>query len=496
MRLYFSGHDCRYAAEQSLLMLFPGEKPEYPEGSPSGERCELRVSRGAKYTVCTALLVRSGAAFRGRAQAENPDPADEYALRGCENRLVKLAFYRAALASGLPKPEWGSLSGVRPAKLMDGYLREGLSPRAAKGRFMREYFVSGSRAQLCLDAALAAQEAARSLDERDVCLYVGIPFCPTRCAYCSFVSQSVEKSMKLMEPFLDALLLDIRATAAETRRAGLRPVALYMGGGTPTTLSAAQLDRLCAALEREFDLSALREYTVEAGRPDTITAEKLRVLRAHGVGRVSVNPQTMSDSVLEAIGRRHTAQDIVDALALVRECGGFEVNMDLIAGLPTDTAGGFSRTLDAVLSLAPENVTVHTLSLKRGSGLTLAGRPLPEAGEVRAMLDEAMERLAGSGYAPYYLYRQKNMAGGFENVGWTKPGSENLYNICIMEELCSILAMGAGAISKRVLPDRELRIRRAPNVTNVSVYIDRAEEMARRKEILFTQTEGEKPCES
>lgn len=481
MRLYFSGHDCRYAAEQSLLMLFPGEKPEYPEGSPSGERCELRVSRGAKYTVCTALLLRSGAAFRGRAQAENPDPADEYALRGCENRLVKLAFYRAALASGLPKPEWGSLSGVRPAKLMDAYLREGLSPRAAKGRFMREYFVSGSRAQLCLDAALAAQEAARSLDERDVCLYVGIPFCPTRCAYCSFVSQSVEKSMKLMEPFLDALLLDIRATAAETRRAGLRPVALYMGGGTPTTLSAAQLDRLCAALEREFDLSALREYTVEAGRPDTITAEKLRVLRAHGVGRVSVNPQTMSDSVLEAIGRRHTAQDIVDALALVRECGGFEVNMDLIAGLPTDTAGGFSRTLDAVLSLAPENVTVHTLSLKRGSGLTLAGRPLPEAGEVRAMLDEAMERLAGSGYAPYYLYRQKNMAGGFENVGWTKPGSENLYNICIMEELCSILAMGAGG-STKLAADGGKRIKRFIAPKYPQEYINAAPGFAAGKE--------------
>lgn len=481
MRLYFSGHDCRYAAEQSLLMLFPGEKPEYPEGSPSGERCELRVSRGAKYTVCTALLVRSGAAFRGRAQAENPDPADEYALRGCENRLVKLAFYRAALASGLPKPEWGSLSGVRPAKLMDGYLREGLSPRAAKGRFMREYFVSGSRAQLCLDAALAAQEAARSLDERDVCLYVGIPFCPTRCAYCSFVSQSVEKSMKLMEPFLDALLLDIRATAAETRRAGLRPIALYMGGGTPTTLSAAQLDRLCAALEREFDLSALREYTVEAGRPDTISAEKLRVLRAHGVGRVSVNPQTMSDSVLEAIGRRHTAQDIVDALALVRECGGFEVNMDLIAGLPTDTAGGFSRTLDAVLSLAPENVTVHTLSLKRGSGLTLAGRPLPEAGEVRAMLDEAMERLAGSGYAPYYLYRQKNMAGGFENVGWTKPGSENLYNICIMEELCSILAMGAGG-STKLVADGGKRIKRFIAPKYPQEYINAAPGFAAGKE--------------
>ena len=481
MRLYFRGHDCRYAAEQSLLMLFPGEKPEYPEGSPSGERCELRVSRGAKYTVCTALLLRSGAAFRGRAQAKNPDPADEYALRGCENRLVKLAFYRAALASGLPKPEWGSLSGVRPAKLMDAYLREGLSPRAAKGRFMREYFVSGPRAGLCLDAALAAQEAARSLDERDVCLYVGIPFCPTRCAYCSFVSQSVEKSMKLMEPFLDALLLDIRATAAETRLAGLRPVALYMGGGTPTTLSAAQLDRLCAALEREFDLSALREYTVEAGRPDTITAEKLRVLRAHGVGRVSVNPQTMSDSVLEAIGRRHTAQDIVDALALVRKCGGLEVNMDLIAGLPTDTPEGFSRTLDEVLALAPENITVHTLSLKRGSGLTLAGRGLPEADEVRAMLDEAMARLRGSGYEPYYLYRQKNMAGGFENVGWALPGTENLYNICIMEELCSIIAMGAGGSTKLISADgRQIKRFIAPKYPQE--YINAAPGFAAGKE--------------
>ena len=440
MKLYFSGHDCRYAAEQTLLMLFPGEKPEYPEGPPSGDRCELTVKRGGRYTVCSALLVRGGVGYRARAQVENSRLTGEFETVGYTNRIVKLAFYRAALASGLPKPEWGSLSGVRPAKLMDGYLREGLSPRAAKSRFKREYFVSEERAQLCLDSALAAQKAERSLGERDVCLYVGIPFCPTRCAYCSFVSQSVEKSMKLIEPFMDALMLDIEATAAEVRRAGLRPVSIYMGGGTPTTLSAAQLERLCAKLEREFDLSALREYTVEAGRPDTISLDKLETLRAHGVGRVSVNPQTMSDSVLEAIGRRHTAQDIVDALALVRKCG----------GLPTDTPAGFSRTLDEVLALAPENITVHTLSLKRGSGLTLAGRGLPEADEVRAMLDEAMARLRGSGYEPYYLYRQKNMAGGFENVGWAMPGTENLYNICIMEELCSIIAMGAGGSTKLV----------------------------------------------
>ena len=199
MKLYFSGHDCRYAAEQTLLMLFPGEKPEYPEGEPEGERCELAVRRGDKYTVCTCLLVRGGKGFRAQARVENSRMSGQFETQGYTNRIVKLAFYRAALASGLPKPEWGSLSGVRPAKLVDAYLREGLSPRAAKGRFMREYFVSEARAGLCLDAALAAREAERSLEARDVCLYVGIPFCPTRCAYCSFVSQSVEKSMKLIE---------------------------------------------------------------------------------------------------------------------------------------------------------------------------------------------------------------------------------------------------------------------------------------------------------
>lgn len=481
MKLYFSGHDCRYAAEQTLLMLFPGEKPEYPEGPPSGDRCELTVKRGGRYAVCSALLVRGGVGYHGRAQVENSRLTGEFETVGYTNRIVKLAFYRAALASGLPKPEWGSLSGVRPAKLMDGYLREGLSPRAAKSRFKREYFVSEERAQLCLDSALAAQKAERSLGARDVCLYVGIPFCPTRCAYCSFVSQSVEKSMKLIEPFMDALMLDIEATAAEVRRAGLRPVSIYMGGGTPTTLSAAQLERLCAKLEREFDLSALREYTVEAGRPDTISLDKLETLRAHGVGRVSVNPQTMSDSVLEAIGRRHTAQDIVDALALVRKCGGLEVNMDLIAGLPTDTPEGFSRTLDEVLALAPENITVHTLSLKRGSGLTLAGRGLPEADEVRAMLDEAMARLRGSGYEPYYLYRQKNMAGGFENVGWALPGTENLYNICIMEELCSIIAMGAGGSTKLISADgRQIKRFIAPKYPQE--YINAAPGFAAGKE--------------
>ena len=453
MKLYLSGHDHRYAVEQMLLTLFPDERPEYPAGKPEGERIELSLRRTETRVTASCLLVKDGRATRGAAWApagKLSDPLTED--RVCQ-RLVKNALYRAALRAGHEKPVWGALTGVRPGKLLCALLRAEPEEEKALARFIEEYDVSPGRAALCLDTARQTLRAAASLERRDVCLYVCIPFCPTRCAYCSFVSQSVEKSMALMEPFLDALTREIAAVAEQVRSLGLRPVSIYMGGGTPTTLSASQLERLCAELERQFDLSALREYTVEAGRPDTISAEKLHVLRAHSVDRVSVNPQTMRDEVLEAIGRRHSAADIVTALRAVRDCGGFAVNMDLIAGLPGDSFDGFAETLETVLGLAPENITVHTLSLKKGSRLTLEGGELPSAQEVGNMLDLSSTKLRGAGYAPYYLYRQKFMSGGFENVGWAKPGTENLYNICIMEELCSILAMGAGGSSKLVRTD-------------------------------------------
>ena len=351
------------------------------------------------------------------------------------------------------------------------------------------YDVAPDRAQLCLDAARASVAAAASLvPTRDVCLYVGVPFCPTRCAYCSFVSQSVEKSMGLIPAFTDALARDIAATAGAARAAGLRPVAVYFGGGTPTTLSAAQLDAMLERLEREFDLSECREITVEAGRPDTITAEKLAVLRAHGVSRVSVNPQTMRDSVLEAIGRRHTAADVLRALELVRAAGGLQVNMDLIAGLPSDDPAGFRTTLEQVLALGAENVTVHTLSLKKGSRILLEGTRLPDGAEVGAMLDLAAGALRGAGYAPYYLYRQKFMSGGFENVGWCRPGTENLYNICIMEELCGILAMGAGGSTKLTIGDGRLKRRIAPKYAKE--YIDGIDRICAEKREIVEYYQG------
>ncbi len=459
MKLYLYGHEYKYAVEQILLSLFPGERPEYPQGKPRGDRMEISLSRGALYCTAVCSLYKDGIRYIGRACVKISALTDELITdRHCQ-RLIKNAVYRAALRSGLRKPPWGALTGVRPGKLLCSLINSGLDEAAALRRFISEYDVSPERAKLCMDTARETLKAAASLDKKDICLYIGIPFCPTRCSYCSFVSQSVEKSMKLIPPFLEALQLEIRACAHQVRRLGLRVVSIYFGGGTPTTLSARQLDALCSSLSEEFDLSGLREYTVEAGRPDTITEDKLKVLIKHGVNRISVNPQTMSDSVLASIGRKHSAADIEAALEKVRRCGAMAVNMDLIAGLPTDSAEGFKSSLDRVMALEPENITIHTLSLKKGSTITVEGAVVPGEGEVAQMLDYAEERLRAAGYFPYYLYRQKFMSGGFENVGWTKSGSVNLYNICIMEELCSIIAMGGGGSTKLICHDGGRNIR-------------------------------------
>ena len=314
--------------------------------------------------------------------------------------------------------------------------------------------------------------AAAELEPNDISLYVGIPFCPTRCAYCSFVAQSVEKSFSLVEPYLEALFDEITAAGQLVRELGLNVKSFYMGGGTPTTLTADQMDRLLSKLEQNFDFGSLAELTIEAGRPDTIDEEKLRVLRAHNTTRVSINPQTMEDNVLAAIGRRHTADDIRRAMEQVRAAGFPHVNMDLIAGLPEDTPEGFARSLDEVISMDADNITVHTLSLKKGSRIMLEGSRIPGADEVAQMLDYADPTLRKHGFAPYYLYRQKYMSGSFENVGWTKPGGTGLYNIYIMEELHSILSLGAGGSTKMVGGGQ---IRRAFNAKYPREYIDRPE---------------------
>ena len=482
MELIFDGHNDKYTVEQIMLTLFPAERPVYAE-APAGDRwARVRCSAGERWLTASTTLSYGGQTARGLARVPLERCADPLETERQRRHILGKSFYRAALPILGRRPPWGSLSGVRPAKLLRALLDEGYSEPAAVREFRCLYDVSPERSALCLDAARQSRTASALLGPNDVCLYLGVPFCPTRCAYCSFVSQSVEKSMALIEPFVEALLRDVEATGAAAREAGLRPRALYLGGGTPTTLSPAQLDRVFHALEAAFDLSACREITVEAGRPDTITAERLAVLKAHGVTRVSVNPQTMNDRVLEAIGRRHSAADVLRALELVRAAGDFEVNMDLIAGLPEDTPDSFRATLEQVLALGAENVTVHTLSLKKGSRITLEGTRLPPENEVAEMVDLSAERLRAAGYAPYYLYRQKFMAGGLENVGWARPGTENLYNICIMEELCSILAMGAGGSTKLLRGDGRLVRSFAPKYPKE--YVDGIETVCSDKRLI------------
>ena len=491
MKLYLKGHDYKYATEQMLLTLFPGERPSYPD-RPAGEgedSLTLSRPRGGRWATARAGLTRDGRRWTAATRAPVPAPdAGRVERDRVLQRVVKNAFYRAGVQALGREPPWGGLTGVRPVKLPTRALEQGATRRQAD-RLLRDlYRVSAPRRALALDCAQATLAAKRTLAPEDVSLYVGVPFCPTRCAYCSFVSADVGRTFSLMEPYVDALCREIAAAGAAVRRGGRRIKSVYIGGGTPTTLSPALLDRLMGALEGAFDLSACAEYTVEAGRPDTITAEKLSVLRERGCTRVSVNPQSMDDRVLAAIGRAHSAADILQAWDLVRRAGFPYANMDLIAGLPADTPEGFRASLDQVLSLGPENVTVHTLALKKGSRLTLEKNgALPAPEQVSAMLDYAWGALRAAGYAPYYLYRQKYMSGGFENVGWCRPGAESLYNICMMEELHTILSLGSGGVTKVIDPRAGSLVRQA-NPKYPKEYIETLDPILQAKENLTWPT--------
>ncbi len=491
MEIFLTGHDYRYAAEQMLLSLYPEERPLYPEKPSGADAVRLSLRRGRRYAVCVCRLSRGGRRSRGEARVALAALAAPLAEDRLLQRIVKLAFYRAALADGRETPVWGSLTGVRPGKLFASLLRSGATEAQAIREFRETFGVSAERTELCREAVRASETARASLGPGDVCLYVGIPFCPTRCAYCSFVSVDVAGSFALLPDYLTALERELEAVAAAAAEAGARVVSVYVGGGTPTTLSAPQLERLCGRIRALFDLAGCREFTVEAGRPDTVTAEKLAALRRAGVTRVSVNPQTMSDAVLEAIGRRHSAADVVRAVELTRAQGPFELNMDLIAGLPGDTPALFERTVRAVLAFAPENITVHTLALKKGSRFLTEGASLPDGAAVGAMLESARALLRGAGYAPYYLYRQKFMSGSFENVGWTTPGHANLYNMCIMEELCSVLSAGAGGSTKLVTPGGAVKRLSAPKYPRE--YIRRIDETCAGRAVIADFLTGLRP---
>lgn len=386
---------------------------------------------------------------------------------------------------------WGYMTGVRPSKNAYLMLEEGYSQQEILKDFTQTHFVKDEKARLAIDVAVTERNILKQMDYKNgYSLYIGIPFCPTTCLYCSFTSYSLAAFKSKVDLYLDALIKEMHfvSKAMENRRLDT----IYFGGGTPTTLEPQQLDRLLCELERCFDVKNAIELTVEAGRPDSITYEKLKALKKHNVGRISINPQTMNQTTLDIIGRRHTVEQVKDAFDMARECGFDNINMDMILGLPGENEAMVENTLKQISILNPESLTVHSLAIKRAAALNIwrekyAGIELKNSEE---MVDMAASYAKKLGQAPYYMYRQKNMTGNFENVGYSRPGKECIYNILIMEERQTIIAMGAGASSKIVFSNepvssRGVRIERIENVKDVINYIERIDEMIERKKVFF-----------
>ena len=419
-----------------------------------------------------------------RSVAIPPHEEDERLLtlhrKRAARRLVRQTLYDLCREVTGIHPPWGSLTGIRPTHLMYEAIGLGLSGENAKQYVIDNFDVQPDRADILWEIAQVQGQLPPPGDKwMDV--YIGIPFCTTRCTYCSFSSGELGKG-KMVEPYLNALFQEMEACSGMIAATGRTLRAVYVGGGTPTSLNEDQLTRLRDKMMQCFP--GAMEYTVEAGRPDTITPGKLAAIKAAGVGRISINPQTMNDETLRIIGRAHTAQQVIDAYAMAREAGIHHINMDVIAGLPGETVEDFARTMEYAKQLRPESLTVHTLAIKRSTRLHFENYRFPTGVEAAQMVQLGLETARALGMQPYYLYRQKNMAGNQENIGYAIAGHACQYNVDIMEETTHILALGAGGISKRVYED-EGHIGRAPNVANIEHYINRVDEMIQRKRELF-----------
>ena len=469
MKLQLVGHEDRYAVEQLQMALFSVD---------DSAQAVSRLHRGKTWLTAVTTITRDGKTSRAVRRLKAAD--ETVRLR---RRVLQQSYYQAALPHLPAIPAWGALAGVRPTKITTKHLLEGGTLRSADRLLKDVYYVTQPRRELALDCSASTVAAAGLLEPGDISLYVGIPFCPTRCAYCSFVSRSIGKRTELLEPYLAALRKELEITGKLMANSGKTIRTIYIGGGTPTTLSASQMAALLDSIRDSFDLSRCIEFTVEGGRPDTLDAEKLRIIRQHGADRMSINPQTMEDPVLRASGRPHTAQDVLRRYQEAVDAGFDAINMDLIAGLPQDSYEGFCRSLDTVAGLNPANITVHTLALKKGADLFEKRENLPSGPEVARMVEYANATLRQLGYKPYYLYRQKYMSGSFENVGWSRDGMDCLYNIYMMEELHTILSLGGGGMNKVNLPDGSLQ--RFHNPKFPEQYIEQIDGVLQQKEELF-----------
>lgn len=470
MNLYVKNHNFHFELENLTRLFFPNEKitviRDFSEPQPPYIYTE--VSDKITISVNIGSFNKSETAVKKLADDDN------------ELVSAQLLYKLLCDFTGLTQP-WGILTGVRPVKLLRRLAEESSEEQAVK-KFEKDFFVSNEKIALSRETEHNERKILELSKPESFSLYVGIPFCPSRCSYCSFVMASIERAEKLIEPYTKLLCEEIKQTAEIANKLGLRLETVYFGGGTPTTLSAEQLDTVLRTVNKSFDMSTCREFTVEAGRPDTIDIAKLFALKENKVDRISINPQTVNDEVLKTIGRKHTAQQFFDAFELARKCGFDNINTDLIAGLPTDTPESFKNSLDSIVRLNAECITVHTLCMKRASRLTTEGvtLDLQQARDAREMLAYTQNILGQNEYIPYYMYRQSRMVGNLENVGWSKRGFESLYNVYVMDETHTILACGSGGVTKlkRNNPDY---LKRIFNFKYPYEYIDRFDELIQRK---------------
>lgn len=478
MKLIIKGHEFGYEMESVCRIFLGPEKiilsseicveEEYllTELKFTGDKVELRVELSLK----------------GRIERENTLSDRSAGEKEWERELGVAAYKCFSRILGVTPP-WGALTGIRPVKLAAELKDRGYSDEEIVADFEKKYLVAEDKARLMVETEKRETDIIKRSRENSFSLYIGIPFCPTRCKYCSFVSHAIEKTKKLIPEYVEKLVKEISITGEIVKRLGLKLETVYMGGGTPTTLSAKELEIVLSAVNESFDVSGVKEYTVEAGRPDTITKDRLKALKRCGVDRISVNPQTMNDEILRIIGRRHTAEQTLEGYKLAREVGFDVINMDVIAGLPDESVESFCKTLDILTELKPENITVHTLSIKRSADFAENGRDIFIKGGARAaeMLEYSQKKLKAEGYFPYYLYRQKNMLGSLENVGFSLAGKEGLYNVYIMDETHTIFAVGAGA-STKLKDQKSGRIERIFNYKFPYEYIERFDSVIERKQ--------------
>ena len=455
MILNINGELNRYYAETLCMLFFPGATfGENEQKTSENPEITFNIEKNDK-SVTSTVSIRIGEVVSIGHDTVSKDDCSDRA------DITKIAAGHALFEAGKSllgyTPPWGILTGIRPAKVAANYIADGNGILVTKRILRDEYFTNPKKAAIAVSVASNEHKLMKKMTDNLCSVYISIPFCPSRCAYCSFVSYTSKKLLSLIDEYIDSLIMDIENMSRIIRSRGLKIASVYIGGGTPTVLDEKQLKRLLTAVFENIDVASLLEYTLESGRPDTITEEKLKIARDFGVTRISVNPQTLSDNILKNIGRKHTVEDFMNAYRIAEKSGIKDINVDIIAGLPGDNYRNFSKTVDKIIELSPSNITVHTFCVKKASDALKNDSNIysPQNDDAAKSIEYSQLKTKINGYKPYYIYKQKNTVGNLENVGYSREGHECLYNIFMMEEIHSIFAVGAGSVTKLIKKDAD-----------------------------------------